>query len=138
MARRSNRRRREELTKRSLPPVRFSNRRTDRTRRDRSRRSRSPVLASPVSSHVALNPYFADLRNFYVSSVAHPVNVNKAKVDRKAKVKPLRYPTISTTPEKTICESRSERKQVMFATGSAGRKGQRTPMWTQKSKVRCK
>lgn len=39
---------------------------------------------------------------------------------------------------KSICVQRSERKQVMFATNKAGRRGQRSPIWTKLSRVRCK
>lgn len=40
--------------------------------------------------------------------------------------------------EKSLCESRRERKEVIFATGNSGRKGQRPPIWTRLSRVRCK
>lgn len=36
-----------------------------------------------------------------------------------------------------ICSSRHERKEVMFASGNAGKRGQKKPVWTSKSKVKC-
>jgi len=41
-------------------------------------------------------------------------------------------------PEKTICESRQQRREVMFASGKGGKRGQKPPVWTQLSKKRCK
>lgn len=40
--------------------------------------------------------------------------------------------------ENTICASRAERREVMHATGSAGKKGQRPAQWKPSSKTRCK
>lgn len=36
-----------------------------------------------------------------------------------------------------ICTSRSIREEVIHATGKSGRRGQKRPRWTDKSKVRC-
>lgn len=36
-----------------------------------------------------------------------------------------------------LCVGRAQRKEVIHATGNAGRRGQKTPKWTAKSKVRC-
>lgn len=36
-----------------------------------------------------------------------------------------------------ICASRAQRAEVMHATGQAGKRGQKRPNWTSKSKVRC-
>lgn len=38
----------------------------------------------------------------------------------------------------TICQKRHERRQLMFATGNAGKIGQKKPVWTQQSKITCK
>lgn len=40
--------------------------------------------------------------------------------------------------KKSVCASRSERKEVMHATGKAGRVGQKSPVWTLLSRRRCK
>jgi len=37
----------------------------------------------------------------------------------------------------SICVNRQSRAEVMHATGRAGKVGQKTPVWTKKSKVRC-
>lgn len=66
-------------------------------------------------------------------------NVNKPQ-------QPYRAPSLYTNVQrggrdrnlKTVCEERSERREVMFATNKAGRSGQKTPRFTAKSKVRCK
>lgn len=36
-----------------------------------------------------------------------------------------------------ICTSRAIRAEVIHATGNAGRKGQKRPRWTEKSKIKC-
>lgn len=36
-----------------------------------------------------------------------------------------------------VCESRRERTQVLHALNKSGKVGQRRPIWTKKSKVRC-
>lgn len=38
---------------------------------------------------------------------------------------------------KTVCEARKERKEVLFAQGHTGR-GSRPGFWTKSSKIRCK
>lgn len=37
-----------------------------------------------------------------------------------------------------VCSRRAERREVIFASGKGGQKGQKPPVWTPKSKVRCK
>jgi len=37
-----------------------------------------------------------------------------------------------------VCEERRVRKQVMFATGKSGQVGQKSPVWTRKSRLVCK
>lgn len=37
----------------------------------------------------------------------------------------------------TLCEVRDERTQVIHALGHAGRGGQKTPVWTRKSRIKC-
>jgi len=52
--------------------------------------------------------------------------------------------TVTPTKEQTralkpdVCVSRGVREEVMHALGHAGKGGQKSPVWTQKSKVRCK
>lgn len=36
-----------------------------------------------------------------------------------------------------ICTSRAIRSEVIHATGNSGRRGQKRPRWTEKSKVKC-
>lgn len=39
---------------------------------------------------------------------------------------------------KNVCESRQERKEVIFATNQAGKSGQKRARWTERSYKRCK
>lgn len=36
-----------------------------------------------------------------------------------------------------VCASRAIREEVMHAIGKSGKRGQKSPIWTKKSKVRC-
>lgn len=64
------------------------------------------------------------------------------------KTKPYRQPNWSPVNQKKIeqpsavrkslCASRAERKQIMFATRKAGKAGQKTPVWTELSRKKCK
>lgn len=45
---------------------------------------------------------------------------------------------VEEVKNESVCSRRSERREVIFATGKGGQKGQRPPVWTQNSKVRCK
>lgn len=130
-----SRKRRDIVAKRSLP-LSYSRRLRDRKRAEARSRSRSPLLLSPraFGARLELAPYRATRKAFTVTPVLHSPNVNR-KVDRSVRFRPAQLPTKSV---KTVCESRKERKQVMFASGRAGRKGQRTPIWTKQSKLRCK
>lgn len=38
----------------------------------------------------------------------------------------------------TICEVRKDRKEVMFATNKAGKRGQKKPVWRPESKIICR
>lgn len=41
--------------------------------------------------------------------------------------------------EPSVCEQRTVRREVLFATNKAGKTGQKTPVWTELSKkVKCK
>lgn len=40
--------------------------------------------------------------------------------------------------EHTVCSRRNERKRVIFATGQAGKGGQKAPVWTNESRIRCR
>lgn len=44
---------------------------------------------------------------------------------------------VTVAQRASVCVGRSQRKEVMFATNKAGRVGQKSPVWTKKSKVRC-
>lgn len=39
---------------------------------------------------------------------------------------------------KSLCDQRAERKQILFAKGKAGQAGQKTPVWTELSRKKCK
>lgn len=53
-------------------------------------------------------------------------------------VSPGAYRVVSESPTlKTVCETRKERKEVLFAQGHTGR-GSRPGFWTKSSKIRCK
>lgn len=47
-------------------------------------------------------------------------------------------PVLNQRRTKTVCESRRERRELLFAFGYGGRIGQRTPRFTQTSKISCK
>lgn len=44
---------------------------------------------------------------------------------------------VTVAQRASVCVGRSQRKEIMFATNKAGRVGQKSPVWTKKSKVRC-
>lgn len=50
-------------------------------------------------------------------------------------------PVTTTAPQSVvkekICVDRSTRKEIMHATGNAGKRGQKSPVWKKSSKVRC-
>lgn len=69
----------------------------------------------------------------------HPENVNRGKSQAKFNEPGLHTGVISApVVPKSICDSRREREEVIHATGKAGRRGQRRPLWTKQSRVRCK
>lgn len=37
----------------------------------------------------------------------------------------------------TLCEARQERTEIIHALGHAGKSGQKTPIWTKKSRIKC-
>lgn len=59
-------------------------------------------------------------------------------------VRPVLYEPATVayrTQEKTsntVCEARAQRKEVMHATGNAGKRGQNVPVFTANSKIRCR
>lgn len=55
------------------------------------------------------------------------------------KTAPVAFGSMGRTAVTTrdICFSRSQRKEVLHATGKAGKLGQRRPVYTDASKVRC-
>lgn len=40
--------------------------------------------------------------------------------------------------KRDVCVQRAQRAEVMHATGKAGRGGQKTPVWTDRSSIKCK
>lgn len=77
------------------------------------------------------------------------VNFNRPTLPSPARYRPDRMfdlgvvaaaaPAAGQDQEETpVCVERQVRKEVMFATGKAGRVGQKSPVWTRKSRVRCK
>ena len=132
---RNRRRRRDAVTNRRLPTsqrARRSDNQTEWSFRDPFNR-RSEATYEYVSQ---TNP-----RRFRL-----PANVNQ----RNTRIVRGYAPTLTrgtlggvqSSPRKirttSLCESRREREEVLHAKGLSGRRGQKPPIWTQKSKVRCK
>lgn len=55
---------------------------------------------------------------------------------RKAAFKLASRP-LQAAPSAGVCVQRQSRKEVIHALGHAGKAGQKSPVWTKKSKVRC-
>lgn len=55
-----------------------------------------------------------------------PQDVNTVSPAAKPKAEPIE-----------TCVARSQRTEVIHATGRAGKRGQKSPLWTEKSKIKC-
>jgi len=61
-----------------------------------------------------------------------------SKFDKKKRRKAVAAAAVAATAlMSSVCVERKTRTEVMFATKKAGKKGQRSPVWTSKSKERC-
>jgi len=80
---------------------------------------RSPTKAI-VKSHLA--------KNYQKSAFPQTYGVNSVPQSKTSK---------ELSAPKTICESRKERTEVLFAKNQTGKSGQKRPNWTLKSKVKC-
>lgn len=145
MARRSNRTRRREA-RRSLPT--FSDRRRASTpsvsigRRDqwswaddrkiREARRRIDLAKRYKSTGMRVTPAGRPL------NVGDPGQFKRHMARLQAVHGPVPGPIVINRPEKTVCDRRRERREVLFASGKGGKKGQKAPVWTLNSKVRCK
>lgn len=80
------------------------------------------------------------------SSRSTKVDLSSPNVNSPQKSKKYSQPNWSSVDSKksnsptssSVCSRRQARKEVIFATGNAGRKGQKSPVWTEESKKRCK
>lgn len=80
------------------------------------------------------------LSEFGFPNMGRRANVNTQRVKKISRPRFARNGTkaVQVFQEKSICEKRSERSEVMHAIGKAGKGGQKSPRFTSKSKVRCK
>lgn len=129
---RNSRSRRNVVARRSLP-------RSVRTVRPSGVTSRRSVRAPVTPVGRSLSPWV-----FSTATVSkrptRRINVNTHRVNkisrlRFAQVKPV---SVKVFSEKSICQRRAERAEVIHATGKAGKGGQKSPRFTRNSKVRCK
>lgn len=131
MARRQ--RRRDAVTNRRLPTRRSSTRATSDYGYD-ERRNRYET----TEFQSRLLPY----RQKSPSRLFENVNNRKSVPTNRAYLPKLRVGQVVSQNlpqrQKSLCEQRQTRVEVIHATGNAGRRGQRSPIWTRKSKVRCK
>lgn len=82
-----------------------------------------------------------DRRRFYIGSVP-PVARIGTRPNTELQPVPFNNPGLSrlafSIPRNVlICIRRKQRKQVLFATGKAGKSGQKKPKWTEDSFIRC-
>lgn len=88
------------------------------------------------SPPIGRNPFQSNWKR-----VEHAPNVNNTRPPvstfKAAVIAPLT--SVSALPERTrMCVQRAQRTEVLHAIGKAGKTGQKRPVWTQKSKIRCK
>lgn len=129
-----NNRRRNRISNRRLPTI------------DATYHPRSYTL-SDLHRALGLSSYY-DRSELYAQT--YPVRHEPAK-RRLAKIvtqqqKPNFPKTYGVaTPKLTkqelkvldVCESRREREQVLHANNKTGKSGQKSPIWTRKSKIKC-
>ena len=66
------------------------------------------------------------------------VSQKSRRVKPKKKLKKLlTLPSLSDNLVRTVCKGRQVRKQIMHATGKAGKAGQKPPKWTDLSTIKC-
>lgn len=100
----------------------YENRRTnyqtnhDRPVQRRLRRERRPVQVFTKKTHDVYRPWTS---SWIVSPTQQALFTQKQN-------------------DKTICERREVRKEIMHATGRAGKGGQAPPKWTRESYVKCR
>lgn len=135
---RKNRRRRDEISNRRLPP-------SDPFRRLVSpKNTRTGVFNGRLS---ARQLYLNNLVRAYTPVLPHrtifsgpmsttPVQPQKLNRDRFAHLREVR-PTLVRTLD-TTCQRRSKRTQVLHALRKTGKVGQKRPRWTDQSYQICK
>lgn len=149
MARRSkNNSRRREARRQSAP----SNSLTDFSRLLDSRRldrSLTPGFAYGSATKTRWEPSSRLSSYFKKVAQTRPVVSNDPNVNPSTqKSQKYTQPNWSSVDQKkieqprlepSVCEQRTVRREVLFATNKAGKTGQKTPIWTELSKkVRCK
>lgn len=140
MGRNSSKKRRREANRRlptfgSVPSL------------SKSRRDLYPHLASLLSQATQSRVYepSTKLSTYFKSVGATTVTGAASQTQKAQKSKAYKQPNWSAVsskkieqPEADICRSRRERREVMFATNRAGRAGQKSPVWTEQSRKKCK
>lgn len=133
-----------------------------RTSRNRKRRNLISNLRLPLSSsrYVTLPTNHLEQlqrsiqikKNLLISpntvrrTFARPAPARPARTPRRNKIQPVTaVKAVARSAAQTqpvtsslICVNRKQREEVMHALGHAGRGGQKTPRWTQKSLFFCK
>lgn len=145
--RQRNRRRRDEISKRSLPTS-FS--RLDRTPLSPYELQRYVEMNDPIINNRVNRRIGYVTQNKFASVRGETPSTQKR--DQAYQSWRVKTPVVSGSSRRSqqsgqrnvkadarsVCEQRRERAEVMFATGVAGSRGQRAPVWTSRSKVRCK
>lgn len=99
-----------------------------------SRWEPSSRLSSYFKEVAKTRPALSQQVNRLPSTKSKPYNrPNWSSVDQKKIEQPSR-----AVENRPLCALRAERREIMFATGNAGRTGQKTPVWTSLSKRKCR
>ena len=145
-SRRSNTKRREARLTQSAPSYPSSTYPSTNARRA----FRNPLLGSTPRNQTqtrwepstALSSYFKQVAK---TPVAYSQPQKAPSTQKSQKYSQPKWADVTqkkieqpTAVSKSLCEQRSERKQIMFATGNAGKRGQKTPLWTELSRRKCK
>lgn len=139
MGRSGKKRRRVEDSRRSLPTSRNATQKKTRSTLSVSQlqalRAYVDMMSTPTRPRAARHMVPTRLVVGPVAkAVANPSGVFKRHL---ANLKKIAGPIVPNRPEKTVCEARRERREVIFAKGQGGRSGQKSPVWTRKSKIKC-
>lgn len=116
-----------------------------RRQRRRTRRSYTPKTSAKRSLRFSPRPIETRYQRVYTKpSVRRGRTLTVrpgAKTRRSTKPQPkhlaIKKLTLHQEPVKIHCRKRAQRKQIMHATNRAGQSGQKSPIWTKESRLRC-